>query len=332
MCVAPAAALSLFLASYMPLVLLLVAVLWLPLCLCLLCVFLECFPAGGGEALVSCSWCWDVSLMQEVVFLWSFSNFSCSSCFIVWGGSGRLFPLPCQAVIQSFLSSGLDECVWSSLCPLFTLSVCLRWLFMCKNGTCERTGYRPNVATTTAVYISSITPAFHEPYKIDWDLNKAGVACAPFDADKPLEWRRQHYWASFCRSNGPSFPASCGQCLKVTNLVNEVSVVYNWSYGVAACGALDGGKPLEWRQRYGWTGYCGNVIGSELKDISGQFLKEIVRLVDRCGSGGLVLDLDTAFRPIDIDGQDSASGHLTVDYQVVQCEDDVDSPLLLYSQ
>ncbi|KAK9041996.1 hypothetical protein V6N11_017079 [Hibiscus sabdariffa] len=114
----------------------------------------------------------------------------------------------------------------------------------------------------------------------------------------------------------------------------------NWSYGAAACAGLDGGKPLEWCQRYGWSGYCGNVVGSELKDICGKCLKVtntgtkdevIVRIVDRCGSGALELDMDTAFRPIDSDGQGYAAGFLTVDYQVVQCED-ADSPLRLYSQ
>ncbi|KAK8589460.1 hypothetical protein V6N12_023856 [Hibiscus sabdariffa] len=80
-----------------------------------------------------------------------------------------------------------------------------------------------------------------------------------------------------------------------------VEPLSNWSYGAAACAALDGGKPLEWRQRYGWSGYCGNVVGSELKDICGKCLKVtntdtkaevIVRIVDRCGSGALELAKD----------------------------------------
>ncbi|KAK9041995.1 hypothetical protein V6N11_017078 [Hibiscus sabdariffa] len=65
----------------------------------------------------------------------------------------------------------------------------------------------------TTVYVTEKTTAYwayYEPYDIDWDLNKAGVACAEYDADKPHEWRSEHYWAALCGNAGPFYPASCG--------------------------------------------------------------------------------------------------------------------------
>ncbi|KAE8729667.1 Wound-induced protein WIN1 [Hibiscus syriacus] len=114
----------------------------------------------------------------------------------------------------------------------------------------------------------------------------------------------------------------------------------NWTYpSHAACYALDGGKPYEWRKRYGWTGYCGK-YGSNAEEICGQCLKVtntrtddsiIVRITDTCGTGALELDYETAFKPIDTDLQGHRDGHLTVNYEFVNCDDDVGSPLV-YSQ
>ncbi|GMI65217.1 HEVEIN-LIKE, pathogenesis-related 4 [Hibiscus trionum] len=116
----------------------------------------------------------------------------------------------------------------------------------------------------------------------------------------------------------------------------------DWTYPPHAfCTALDGGKPLEWRNKYGWTGYCGNYSSSNPEDICGKCLKvtntdtkdsEIVRIMDTCGSEALVLDKKTGFDPIDSNGEGNAAGHLVVDYEFVDCEDEVDSPLLVYSQ
>ncbi|KAK9017221.1 hypothetical protein V6N11_079703 [Hibiscus sabdariffa] len=53
--------------------------------------------------------------------------------------------------------------------------------------------------------------------------------------------------------------------------------------------------------------------------------------MDACGAGVLELDHETGFDPIDIDGSGKAADHLTVDYEFVKCEDEVDSPLLVYS-
>ncbi|EMS52461.1 Wheatwin-2 [Triticum urartu] len=46
------------------------------------------------------------------------------------------------------------------------------------------------------------------------------------------------------------------------------------------------------------------------------------RIVDQCSNGGLDLDFDTVFSKIDTDGQGVAQGHLTVNYQFVDCGDD----------
>jgi len=46
-----------------------------------------------------------------------------------------------------------------------------------------------------------------------------------------------------------------------------------------------------------------------------------VRIVDQCSNGGLDLDYDTAFKPLDTDGQGINAGHLTVNYQFVNCGD-----------
>ena len=61
--------------------------------------------------------------------------------------------------------------------------------------------------------------------------------------------------------------------------------------------------------------------------------EETVRIVDACGSGGLELDLDTAFHPIDTDGNGFKQGHLTVDYVFVDCGDSSqENTVLVYSQ
>ncbi|XVF42195.1 hypothetical protein PTKIN_Ptkin01aG0340500 [Pterospermum kingtungense] len=109
----------------------------------------------------------------------------------------------------------------------------------------------------------------------------------------------------------------------------------NWDYNAAhvSCAAVDGDKPLAWRSQYGWTGYCGSV-GPQGEEACGLCLsvtntdtkaEEIVRIVDECGSGGLELDLQTAFNPIDTDGQGYLQGHLIVDYELVDCNDTISS-------
>lgn len=52
-----------------------------------------------------------------------------------------------------------------------------------------------------------------------------------------------------------------------------------------------------------------------------------VRIVDQCSNGGLDLDINV-FRQIDTDGVGNQQGHLIVNYQFVNCGDNVNVPLL----
>ncbi|KAK8329001.1 hypothetical protein V6Z11_A11G289200 [Gossypium hirsutum] len=94
----------------------------------------------------------------------------------------------------------------------------------------------------------------------------------------------------------------------------------------AYCSTWDANKPLAWRQKYGWTAFCGPV-GPRGQASCGRCLRVTnratraqvtVRIVDQCSNGGL--DLDVAlFQQIDTDGRGHAQGHLMVDYQFVAC-------------
>jgi hypothetical protein len=46
----------------------------------------------------------------------------------------------------------------------------------------------------------------------------------------------------------------------------------------------------------------------------------VARVVDQCDNGGLDLDI-SVFQQIDTDGGGMANGHLSVDYQFVDCQD-----------
>ncbi|XVF31124.1 hypothetical protein REPUB_Repub16aG0118700 [Reevesia pubescens] len=117
----------------------------------------------------------------------------------------------------------------------------------------------------------------------------------------------------------------------------------NWSMNAANvfCAEVDGDKPLEWRSKYGWTGFCGKV-GPQGISACGKCLKvtnrgteaeEIVRIVDTCGTGPLEMDLETAFNPIDTDGSGRKLGHLMVDYEFVDCGDSSqENTVLVFSE
>ncbi|KAI3890848.1 hypothetical protein MKW92_039086 [Papaver armeniacum] len=73
----------------------------------------------------------------------------------------------------------------------------------------------------------------------------------------------------------------------------------------AYCSTWDANKPLAWRQKYPWTAFCGPV-GPRGQESCGkclrvrvQMLAIIVRIVDQCSNGGLDLDFEGAFKPID---------------------------------
>ncbi|KAF8039076.1 hypothetical protein BT93_B1579 [Corymbia citriodora subsp. variegata] len=97
----------------------------------------------------------------------------------------------------------------------------------------------------------------------------------------------------------------------------------------AYCATWDASEPLAWRQKYGWTAFCGPV-GPQGQESCGKCLRItntgtnaqiIARIVDQCSNGGLDLDYDTIFRPLDTDGSGYNQGHLIVNYDFVDCGD-----------
>ncbi|KAJ1276082.1 hypothetical protein BS78_05G187000 [Paspalum vaginatum] len=95
----------------------------------------------------------------------------------------------------------------------------------------------------------------------------------------------------------------------------------------AYCATWDAGKPLSWRQKYGWTAFCGPA-GQKGQAACGKCIKVtnrgtgasiVARIVDQCANGGLDLDYETVFKKIDTNGQGYQMGHLNVDYQFVAC-------------
>ncbi|KAL7259286.1 hypothetical protein ACSBR1_005219 [Camellia fascicularis] len=96
----------------------------------------------------------------------------------------------------------------------------------------------------------------------------------------------------------------------------------------AYCSTWDANKPLAWRSKYGWTAFCGPV-GAHGQASCGKCLRvtntgtgaqQTVRIVDQCSNGGLDLD-SGVFNKLDTDGKGYAQGHLTVNYQFVDCGD-----------
>ncbi|CAN1233540.1 Pathogenesis-related protein PR-4B [Linum perenne] len=103
-----------------------------------------------------------------------------------------------------------------------------------------------------------------------------------------------------------------------------------WDLTTAAgyCATWDADKPLAWRQKYGWTAFCGPA-GEHGQSACGKCLKvtnertgasATVRVVDQCDNGGLDLDVNV-FNDIDTDKYGYDQGHLMVDYEFVDCGD-----------
>ncbi|XWS64709.1 hypothetical protein CRYUN_Cryun05aG0026700 [Craigia yunnanensis] len=126
-----------------------------------------------------------------------------------------------------------------------------------------------SAAAQSASNVNAYSIDYHTK-ELNWDMSKAHVFCATWDAHRSLEWRSKYNWIAFCGPDGPHGQEACGKCLNVTN--------------------------------------------TDTKD------EEIARIVDACGSGGLELDLETAFNPIDTNGKGNERGHLIVDYEFVDCE------------
>ncbi|KAK4282892.1 hypothetical protein QN277_014217 [Acacia crassicarpa] len=106
----------------------------------------------------------------------------------------------------------------------------------------------------------------------------------------------------------------------------------------AYCATWDASKPYAWRSKYGWTAFCGPA-GPQGQAACGQCLRvtntrtgaqETVRIVDQCSNGGLDLDVGV-FNRLDTDGVGYQQGHLIVNYQFIDCGNELDSfhhPLL----
>ncbi|KAI3912945.1 hypothetical protein MKW98_019298 [Papaver atlanticum] len=136
-----------------------------------------------------------------------------------------------------------------------------------------------------------------------------------------------------CQSNcrGPSVPGAGETATNVRATYHIYNPAQNgWDlYRVSAyCSTWDGDKPLAWRQKYGWTAFCGPV-GPRGQASCGRCLRvtnkgtgaqTTVRIVDQCGNGGLDLE-EGVFNQIDTDRKGYRDGHMFVDYQFVNCGD-----------
>ncbi|KAJ1405740.1 RlpA-like domain superfamily [Sesbania bispinosa] len=76
---------------------------------------------------------------------------------------------------------------------------------------------------------------------------------------------------------------------------------------------------LIWLDSLLWTRWasrprCLRVTNNQ----TGSPVSQTVRIVDECSNGGLDLDID-AFRNLDSSGEGNDQGHLTVDYEFVDC-------------
>ncbi|CAO2141635.1 unnamed protein product [Urochloa humidicola] len=116
--------------------------------------------------------------------------------------------------------------------------------------------------------------------------------------------------------------------LATYNLYNPERI--NWDMRTAStfCATWDADMPLAWRQRYGWTSFCGPA-GAHGQPSCGRCLlvtnratgaKTVARVVDQCDNGGLDLDV-SVFKKLDTDGGGMFNGHLSVDYEFVGCQD-----------
>ncbi|NP_001315589.1 wound-induced protein WIN1-like precursor [Solanum lycopersicum] len=142
---------------------------------------------------------------------------------------------------------------------------------------------------------------------------------------------------SQCRGGPTPTPTPGGgaQVRATYHIYNPQNVGWDLNAVSAYCSTWDANKPYSWRSKYGWTAFCGPV-GPRGRDSCGKCLRvtntrtgaqTTVRIVDQCSNGGLDLDINV-FRQIDTDGVGNQQGHLIVNYQFVNCGDNVNVPLL----
>ncbi|XP_010675460.2 pathogenesis-related protein PR-4 [Beta vulgaris subsp. vulgaris] len=82
------------------------------------------------------------------------------------------------------------------------------------------------VIGTTAQSANNVRATFnnYNPQNIGYNYYTASVYCATWDGDKPLSFRSQYGWTAFCGPAGPTGQASCGRCLRVTNMATGAQV------------------------------------------------------------------------------------------------------------
>ncbi|CAL4987092.1 unnamed protein product [Urochloa decumbens] len=81
------------------------------------------------------------------------------------------------------------------------------------------------MAAMAVAWETSNVHATYYRYKLkdnEWDLNSVNAYCAPWDANKPLWWRKQYGWAALCDDSWSSGHGYCGKCIKHSNLVVRI--------------------------------------------------------------------------------------------------------------
>lgn len=68
----------------------------------------------------------------------------------------------------------------------------------------------------------------YNPQDHGWDLNAVSAYCSTWDANKPYSWRSKYGWTAFCGPVGAHGRPSCGKCLRVRllkdNLTKNINV------------------------------------------------------------------------------------------------------------
>ncbi|XP_050380639.1 pathogenesis-related protein PR-4-like [Argentina anserina] len=131
-----------------------------------------------------------------------------------------------------------------------------------------------------------------------------------------------------CAAMGSAYAQSATNVRATYHLYNPQNI--NWDYRTASvyCATWDADKSLAWRSKYGWTAFC-HAAGPSGQAACGRCLvvtntatgaQATVRIVDQCANGGMDLDVNV-FNQIDTDGSGYQAGHLTVNYNFVDCGD-----------
>ncbi|PSC76695.1 pathogenesis-related PR-4-like [Micractinium conductrix] len=94
------------------------------------------------------------------------------------------------------------------------------------------------------------------------------------------------------------------------------------------CADRFAGKSNAWLFAYPWVAYCAPYLGGMSQDKCGQCMRMtnnrtgkriIVRIADMCGHGAIDADQQSAFMPLDSDGQGYLDGQLSVMLELVAC-------------